>query len=89
MTIKQLIRKLDSLFHQHVVLHWKPSAIRALTPLQEQAEASAPALHLHPCRCFCLLQLTPLQEQAEANAPVAAPLIRRSPRLAHPSAKAG
>ena len=40
MTIKKLILKLDSLFHNFIVTHWKPSAIGVLTPLQEQAEVS-------------------------------------------------
>ena len=40
MTIKQLILKLDSLFHDFIVAHWKPSAVSVLTPLQEQAEVS-------------------------------------------------
>lgn len=38
MTIKKLIVKLDSLFHNFIVMRWKPAALTFLSPLQEQAQ---------------------------------------------------
>lgn len=40
MTIKKLIVKLDSLFHNFIVMRWKPAALTFLSPLQEQAQVS-------------------------------------------------
>ena len=36
MTIKQLIVKLDKLFHNFIVQIWKPSALQLLAPLIKQ-----------------------------------------------------
>ena len=55
MTVKKLIESLDSLFHNFVVVHWKPSAISVLAPLQEQAEVnySGPLLLYTSCSSCC------------------------------------
>lgn len=62
MTIKKLIVKLDSLFHNFIVMRWKPAALTFLSPLQEQAQVSGnPSL---PCifelgkKQFCSLSKT-------------------------------
>lgn len=38
MTIKKLILKLDSLFHNFIVQRWKPAALTFLKPLKEHAQ---------------------------------------------------
>ncbi|KAL3153068.1 hypothetical protein ABBQ38_012088 [Trebouxia sp. C0009 RCD-2024] len=38
MTIKRLILKLDSLFHNFIVARWKPAALAFLAPLKDQAQ---------------------------------------------------
>lgn len=44
MTIKKLILKLDSLFHDFIVQRWKPAALTFLAPLNQQAQVSTPAV---------------------------------------------
>lgn len=38
MTVKKLIVKLDSLFHDFIVLRWKPAALSCLDPLEQQSQ---------------------------------------------------
>ena len=40
MTVKKLIVKLDSLFHDFIVLRWKPAALSCLAPLEQQSQVS-------------------------------------------------
>ena len=51
MTIKKLILKLDSLFHNFIVQRWKPAALAFLAPLKEQAQVSPPLHSLSPHCC--------------------------------------
>ena len=51
MTIKKLILKLDSLFHNFIVQRWKPAALTFLAPLKEHAQVRlmpSPTIPHHP-----------------------------------------
>lgn len=49
MTIKKLILKLDSLFHNFIVQRWKPAALTFLAPLKEHAQVRLTPTPAPPC----------------------------------------